>query len=113
MFFLLVAAGYFLDRSIPEVQENINISVSDIVDSVEKIMEPVEQPDKIETPETSEKRITSGDWKATRRKEQMHYWARKSVQDLLLAKLDKYEEAIVKGLAAGKLPEEIAKDVVN
>ncbi|MFT6112372.1 MAG: LAO/AO transport system kinase [Bacteroidia bacterium] len=60
-----------------------------------------------------EKQITSGEWKVTRRKEQMHYWARKSVQDLLLAKLDKYEEAIVKGLAAGKLPEEIAKDVVN
>ncbi|MFB1012156.1 MAG: methylmalonyl Co-A mutase-associated GTPase MeaB [Bacteroidia bacterium] len=60
-----------------------------------------------------EKRITSGDWKATRRKEQMHYWARKSVQDLLLAKLDNYEEAIIKGLATGKLPEEIAKDVVN
>jgi len=60
-----------------------------------------------------EKRITSGDWKATRRKEQMHYWTRKSVQDLLLAKLDKYEEAIVKGLATGKLPEEIAKDLVK
>ena len=60
-----------------------------------------------------EKQITSGEWKVTRRKEQMHYWARKSVQDLLLAKLDKYEEAIVKGLATGKLPEEIAKDVVN
>ena len=60
-----------------------------------------------------EKRITSGDWKATRRKEQMHYWARKSVQDLLLAKLDNYEEAIVKGLATGKLPEEIAKDLVK
>ena len=60
-----------------------------------------------------EKRITSGDWKATRRKEQMHYWARKSVQDLLLAKLDNYEEAIMKGLATGKLPEEIAKDLVK
>jgi len=60
-----------------------------------------------------EKLITSGDWKATRRKEQMHYWARKSVQDLLLAKLDNYEEAIVKGLATGKLPEEIAKDLVK
>ncbi|MFT4876576.1 MAG: LAO/AO transport system kinase [Bacteroidia bacterium] len=60
-----------------------------------------------------EKRITSGDWKATRRKEQMHYWARKSVQDLLLAKLDNYEEAITKGLATGKLPEEIAKDLVK
>ncbi|MDC0105457.1 methylmalonyl Co-A mutase-associated GTPase MeaB [Bacteroidia bacterium] len=60
-----------------------------------------------------EKRIPSGDWKATRRKEQMHYWARKSVQDLLLAKLDNYEEAIMKGLATGKLPEEIAKDLVK
>jgi len=60
-----------------------------------------------------EKLITSGDWKATRRKEQMHYWARKSVQDLLLAKLDNYEGAIVKGLATGKLPEEIAKDLVK
>ena len=60
-----------------------------------------------------EKRITSGDWKATRRKEQMHYWARKSVQDLLLAKLDNNEEAIMKGLATGKLPEEIAKDLVK
>ena len=60
-----------------------------------------------------EKLITSGDWKATRRKEQMHYWARKSIQDLLLAKLDNYEEAIVKGLATGKLPEEIAKDLVK
>ena len=60
-----------------------------------------------------EKLIISGDWKATRRKEQMHYWARKSIQDLLLAKLDNYEEAIVKGLATGKLPEEIAKDLVK
>jgi LAO/AO transport system kinase len=60
-----------------------------------------------------EKLITTGDWKATRRKEQMHYWTRKSVQDLLLAKLDKYEEAIMKGLATGKLPEEIAKDLVK
>ena len=60
-----------------------------------------------------EKLITSGDWKATRRKEQMHYWTRKNVQDLLLAKLDKYEEAIAKGLATGNLPEEIAKDLVK
>ena len=60
-----------------------------------------------------EKLIISGDWKTTRRKEQMHYWARKSIQDLLLAKLDNYEEAIVKGLATGKLPEEIAKDLVK
>ena len=60
-----------------------------------------------------EKQVTSSDWKANHRKEQMLYWARKSVQDLLLARLTDYEGAITKGLAAGKLPEEIAKNVVN
>ena len=56
MLFLLVAGGYFLYRSFPE-------KVSVVGNSVEKsfkIMETVEEPDKIETPETSDKRITSG-----------------------------------------------------
>lgn len=60
-----------------------------------------------------EKHITQNQWKATHRKEQMHYWARKSVQDLLLAKLDHYEKDIAKGLADGKLPEEVARDLVR
>ncbi len=60
-----------------------------------------------------EKCITQNQWKAAHRKEQMHYWARKSVQDLLLAKLDHYEEAISKGLAEGKLPEEVARLIVK
>jgi len=60
-----------------------------------------------------EKTVSQNSWKETHRKEQMHYWARKSVQDLLLSKLDHYEEAIVKGLEEGKLPEEIAKEIVE
>ena len=60
-----------------------------------------------------EKLITLSKWKTAHRKEQMHYWARKSVQDLLLAKLDHYLEAIAQGLAEGKLPEEVARDIVN
>lgn len=60
-----------------------------------------------------EKCITQNQWKTAHRKGQMHYWARKSVQDLLLAKLEHYEDAIAQGLSAGKLPEEVARDVVN
>tara|TARA_B110000902_G_scaffold74661_1_gene88331 strand:+ start:2690 stop:3628 length:939 start_codon:yes stop_codon:yes gene_type:complete len=60
-----------------------------------------------------EKLVTLNDWKTNHRKEQMLYWARKSIQDLLLAKSTDYEDAITKGLAAGKLPEEVAREVVK
>ena len=60
-----------------------------------------------------EETVTSSGWKAAHRKEQMHYWARKSVQDLLLAKIEHYEEAIAKGLADGKLPEEVARNLLG
>lgn len=59
-----------------------------------------------------EKQVTRNHWKANHRKKQMLYWARKSVQDLLLGKLSGYEDAITKGLAEGKLPEEVAREVV-
>jgi LAO/AO transport system kinase len=60
-----------------------------------------------------EKAITTNNWKAAHRNEQMHYWARKSVQDLLLAKINDYKMAIEEGLASGKLPEIVAKDILG
>lgn len=60
-----------------------------------------------------EKLVLQTQWKAAHRQEQMLYWARKSVKDLLMAKLGDYEAAIAAGLADGKLPEEVARDVVE
>lgn len=60
-----------------------------------------------------EKTVTASDWKGKHRKEQMLYWAKKSMQDLLLAKLGNYEAEIAKGLAEGKLPEVVARDILQ
>ena len=60
-----------------------------------------------------EKQIATNNWKAQNRKDQMLSWAKKSVQDLLLAKLGNYEAEIAKGLAQGKLPEVVAREVVR
>ena len=60
-----------------------------------------------------QKLTLANNWKVENRKDQMLYWAKKSVQDLLLAKLKNYEVEIAKGLAEGKLPELIAKEIVR
>ncbi|PCJ65889.1 MAG: methylmalonyl Co-A mutase-associated GTPase MeaB [Bacteroidetes bacterium] len=60
-----------------------------------------------------EKQVLGNDQKAIHRKEQMLYWAKKSVQDLLLAKLGNYSEEIEKGLKEGKLPEALAKQIIK
>jgi LAO/AO transport system kinase len=57
--------------------------------------------------------ILANHWKVQNRQDQMHYWAKKSIHDLLLAKLGDYETEIAQGLADGKLPEVVAKDLVE
>lgn len=51
--------------------------------------------------------------KAKNRQIQKYYWARKSLQDLLFAKLGNYEAEIAKDLAEGKLPEVAARDILR
>ena len=60
-----------------------------------------------------EKCITQNQWKAAHRKEQMHYWAEKSIQDILLARVSNYSSQIAEGLESGKLPETIAKELLS
>jgi LAO/AO transport system kinase len=60
-----------------------------------------------------ENHITSNDWKAENRKSQMKYWAQKSIQDILLARAKNYSLQIAEGLENGKLPEQIAKELLS
>jgi LAO/AO transport system kinase len=55
-----------------------------------------------------EQHTIANDWKMINRKAQMKYWAKKTVQELLLAQIENFENDISKGLAAGQLPERIA-----
>lgn len=59
-----------------------------------------------------ESTMQSGGFKSENRLKQQKYWAKKSVHDLLLAKLGDYEKAIENGLKEGKLPERIAKQLI-
>lgn len=59
------------------------------------------------------KLISDNEWKLHHRKEQMYYWAEKSVKDLLLLKLGNYSEAIQRGLTSGKMPEVVAREIVG
>ncbi len=60
-----------------------------------------------------EEQVIQNQWKASNRNIQMKYWAKKSIQDLLLARLGNYQEAIEQGISEGKLPEVLAQDIVN
>ena len=60
-----------------------------------------------------EKHIENNNWKEAHRKEQMHYWAEKSIQDILLARASNYSSQIAEGLESGKLPEQIAKELLS
>ncbi len=51
--------------------------------------------------------------KAAYRLQQQKYWAKKSIHDLLLAKLADFETEIVAELANGALPERVAEKVVG
>ena len=43
----------------------------------------------------------------------MYYWTQKTIQDLLLAKIENHQSQIKKGLAEGKLPEVLAREIVG
>ena len=52
-------------------------------------------------------------WKSKNRQSQMYYWTQKTIQDLLLAKIENHQSQIKKGLAEGKLPEVVAREIVG
>ena len=52
-------------------------------------------------------------WKSKNRQSQMYYWTQKTIQDLLLAKIENHQSQIKKGLADGKLPEVVAREIVG
>lgn len=52
-------------------------------------------------------------WKSKNRQAQMYYWTQKTIQDLLLAKIENHQSQITKGLAEGKLPEVVAREIVG
>ena len=52
-------------------------------------------------------------WKSKNRQSQMYYWTQKTIQDLLLAKIENHQSQIKKGLAEGKLPEVLAREIVG
>ena len=51
--------------------------------------------------------------KSKNRQSQMYYWTQKTIQDLLLAKIENHQSQIKKGLAEGKLPEVLAREIVG
>ena len=52
-------------------------------------------------------------WKSKNRQAQMYYWTQKTIQDLLLAKIENHQSQITNGLAEGKLPEVVAREIVG
>lgn len=60
-----------------------------------------------------EQEVIANGWKEDHRSQQMRYWAQKSIQDLLLEKLGNYQDLISRGLDKGKLPEILAREIIN
>ena len=60
-----------------------------------------------------EREVTANGWKDEHRSRQMKYWAQKSIQDLLLAKLGNFQHLITQGLEEGKLPEILAREIIK
>jgi len=59
------------------------------------------------------KEVTKDNWKQQNREDQMIYWTKKSVQDILLARLGDYSADIEQGLKNGELPEVLAKRLLG
>ena len=59
------------------------------------------------------KEVTEKNWKQQNRENQMIYWTKKSVQDILLARLADYSSDIEQGLKNGELPEVLAKRLLG
>ncbi len=60
-----------------------------------------------------ESHVVDNQHKANNRKLQMTYWAKKTLQELLLAKLGNYEAEILKSLEQGELPERVAENLAE
>jgi LAO/AO transport system kinase len=60
-----------------------------------------------------ERLILDNGFKKEHRKNQMTYWAQKSIHDIILARLGDYSSEISKGLADGKLPEVLAREIIG
>ena len=59
------------------------------------------------------KEVTKDNWKQQNREDQMIYWTKKSVKDILLARLGDYSADIEQGLKNGELPEVLAKRLLG
>lgn len=57
--------------------------------------------------------LISDKWKYENRKEQMTYWTKKSIQDLLLSRIKDYEERIKQHIKEGVLPERSARNILE
>jgi len=60
-----------------------------------------------------EKHSIDNSIKTTLRERQKHYWTKKTIQDLLLSKLDSYDSEILNGLQKNQLPERLAEKIFN
>ncbi|MBT8327419.1 MAG: methylmalonyl Co-A mutase-associated GTPase MeaB [Bacteroidia bacterium] len=60
-----------------------------------------------------EQHVLVSNWKGTHRKKQMIYWTKKSIHDLLLARIKSYDVEIAKELKEGVLPEKLAQKLLK